>query len=355
MLLSSSIILFSSLAISNLKLQTELSQQPKKGFRHDFFIPQDCSPWGKYITFSVSPPRSISNSLQATGNLGSNILAALNAAGFSVTAIQRANSTNVPQGAAHSIKVDLSSQSALTSAFKDQDVVVSSLPDPKLESDKIWIQAAIAAGVKRIFLSEFSTNMDNKLAQKLPIIADKLEIRKYVEGLAKDGKIEWGSVNNGPFMLQFIYLGGMFGPNMKNRTATLHDGGERWVCTSTLDQVSEAVAQSLKPEYAGLTKNKPAYIYSTTLNERKVVDIVSKISGIKFQEKNSSVDEVTKAAFEAYEKGDKSKMMSFYLPLMIGEGYGGDFRQEAWNEKLGLKDMSDSDVEDLFKSWLKKD
>lgn len=53
------------------------------------------------------------------------------------------------------------------------------------------------------------------------------------------------------------------------------------------------------------------------------------------------------------EKGDTSKMMNFYVPFCFGDGYGGDFRSEAWNEKLGLKEMSDSELEGLFRKALR--
>lgn len=107
-----------------------------------------------------------------------------------MTAIQRKDSTNVASGAAKSIKVDLTSEPSLADAFKGQDVVVSAVPNPVLANEKIWMDAAVSAGVKRIVLSEYSTNMDNKQSQTLPIIKDKLETRKYAENLGLSGKIE---------------------------------------------------------------------------------------------------------------------------------------------------------------------
>lgn len=82
------------------------------------------------------------------------------------------------------------------------------MPYPRLATDKIWMNATISAGVKRIVPSEFSSNLENSLSRKLPIVFDKLEIRKYVEKLAEDGKVEWTSVNNGPFTLPFAWLSG---------------------------------------------------------------------------------------------------------------------------------------------------
>ncbi|CZR56288.1 uncharacterized protein PAC_06176 [Phialocephala subalpina] len=294
--------------------------------------------------------------LLATGNLGSRILTALNNAGFTVTAIQRKDSTNVPKGAAKSLKVDLSSEADLTTAFKNQDVVVSALPYPRLASDKIWMNAAINAGVKRIVPSEYSTNLENKNAQKLPIIFSKLEIRKYIEGLASEGKIEWSSVNNGPFLVPYLWLSGAMGPNAKAKTATIHDGGNKTVATTTLERIGEGVAASLLPGNVEKTKNKPIYVYSTALSERKVVDMVSKLlGGVEFKETDLSVEQITKDAFARWEASDKKGHdFAFYMPFCYGDGYGGDFRDQAMNKELGLKEMTDAEVEEFFKRALKK-
>ncbi len=271
-----------------------------------------------------------------------------------MTAIQRKDSTNKANGASKSLKVDLGSESDLTAAFKGQDVVVSALPNPRLASDKIWMNAAVSAGVKRIIPSEFSTNLETKLSQALPIVTDKVEIRKYVEGLASSGKIEWTSINNGPFFLSFIWLSGWIGPGLSSKVTSLHDGGDKIVCTTTLERIGEGVARSLLPEHAEATKNKTIYVYSAVMSERKMTSLVSKLAGIDFKEDNQSIEAITKDAFEALEKGDMSKKQNFYIPFCFGDGYGGDFRYLASNELLGLKEMTDAEVEDLVKGFIEE-
>ena len=205
----------------------------------------------------------------------------LTSAGFSVTAIQRADSKNVAAEASNSLKVDLSSESALAAAFKGQDVVVSAVPNPKLSSQKVWMNAAISASVKRIVPSEFSSNIERKASRKLPIVKDKLEVRAYVEEI-------------------------------------------------------------------------PIYIYSAAVSERQMHDVVKKITAIEFEEVHVSIDAVIKETQEAMQKGDMSKMMNFYLPFCFGKGYGGDFRDIASNETLGLKKMTDEELEESVKAILKE-
>jgi hypothetical protein len=240
------------------------------------------------------------------------------------------------------------------SAFKGQDVVISSVPNPKFVTEKIWMDAAISAGVRRIVPSEFSSNLETKLSQDLPIVKEKVQIRKYIEEISTAGKIEWSSINNGAFMVPFIWLSGWMGPSPKNKVTNLHDGGEKIVCSSTLTRIAEGVARSLLPQNVEYTKNKPIYVYSAAISEKKMTAIVEKIMGVKFEEKDNSIEAVTKDAFASFEKGDMSKMMSFYIPFCFGDGYGGDFRSEASNEKLGLKEMTDEELEATVRGWLKE-
>lgn len=63
------------------------------------------------------------------------------------------------------------------------------------------VDAAIEAGVKRIVLSEFSSNLEAKGKEvDLDIVKDKLEIRRYVEEAVKNTNTGWSSINNGPFL-----------------------------------------------------------------------------------------------------------------------------------------------------------
>jgi hypothetical protein len=228
------------------------------------------------------------------------------------------------------------------------------MPNPRLATDKIWINAAISAGVKRIVPSEFSTNLENELSRALPIVTNKIEIRKYVEDIAKEGMIEWTSINNGPFFLSVIWLSGWMGPGVKSKVTVLHDDGEKIVCTTTLERIGEGVAKSLLPEYAVKTRNKAVYVYSAAMSERKMTRLAEKFSGLNFEEKKSNIETVTREAFESLEKGDKSKMMNFYIPFCLGERYGGDFRYMAANEMLGLKELTDTEQEEIVKMWLKE-
>lgn len=216
------------------------------------------------------------------------------------------------------------------------------------------IQAAIAAGVKRIVPSEYSSNLETEAAKTLPIVAEKLNTRRYIEQLAASGKIEWTSVNNGAFFLPLMWTSGVAGPHVKSRTAVYHDGGDRVVCTTSLDRIAEAVAKVISPEHAEKTKNKPIYVYTAAVTERKLTEMATKLTGIQFKVQDASTQEALERGYEGVMEGDQRKIMSFYMPLMFGSEYGGDFRDRAWNEQLGLPVLDDAGIEEVLSGWLKE-
>ncbi|PMD26960.1 hypothetical protein NA56DRAFT_641582 [Hyaloscypha hepaticicola] len=69
----------------------------------------------------------MANKLQATGNLGPSVVKALLDAGFTVTALTRADSTSTVLAGAKVHKTDYSSHSSILEAFKGQDAVVSTI------------------------------------------------------------------------------------------------------------------------------------------------------------------------------------------------------------------------------------
>ncbi|KAF4871022.1 Isoflavone reductase-like protein P3 [Colletotrichum siamense] len=296
----------------------------------------------------------------ATGLLGSEIASALQKAGFIVTAIRRAESTApVPVGM-ESIQIDINDTDALTSAFQGQDAVISAAPDPiSFSSQKHWIDAAIAAGVKRIFPSEYSTNLDSPLAETLPVVTEKVRTRRYlVEQIANTaGKSSWTSINNGPFFELVLGFGGL-GPDFRTKTAKWHNGGANLVGATRLPDIAETVCKILKDDNGlyGEAENKSVYIHSAVVTEKQLTEMAEKVTGQKFHVEERDVEQVYQEAKERLQKGDKSGMMLFYLQMMYGKGYGGSesFQEMSWNEKVGLKRLTEQEIENIVRGVAEK-
>jgi hypothetical protein len=91
------------------------------------------------------------------------------------------------------------------------------------------------------------------------------------------------------------------------------------------------------------------------VSERKITDIVSEITGIKFDIKEADVQKDADKYFEILKSGndDQYKRFSLYMLMMYGTGFGGDYRDIAMNKTLGLRVMDDEEIERSITGWLK--
>ncbi|TQN64936.1 Bifunctional pinoresinol-lariciresinol reductase [Colletotrichum shisoi] len=307
-----------------------------------------------------SPIRKVAV-IGATGQMGSEIVKALLQSGMSVTAIQRAGSDRVAHQGAASVKLNTGDVNDLASAFKGHDAVISAAPDPVvLAEQKPWIDAALAAGVRRIIPSEYSTNLESPLAEGLPIVAGKVRTRRYLaERIAEaGGASSWTSVNNGPFLEMVLSFGGL-GPDFRTGTARLHDGGDNPIGATRPSDVAATIAKILRDENGLLyreAENKSVYIHSAAVSERQLTRLAEKVTGRTFAVENRDVEALYQDAKARLERGDSSAMMQFYYQMMYGKGYGGSesFREMSWNDKVGLETMSEKELELVIREVAQK-
>jgi hypothetical protein len=70
---------------------------------------------------------------------------------------------------------------SLISALKGQDALVLTVGLEGYSGQSVLIDAAIAAGVKRILPSEFAADLSKPKAAALPLFSPKVAIRKHLE------------------------------------------------------------------------------------------------------------------------------------------------------------------------------
>ncbi|MCJ1432691.1 hypothetical protein MMC27_002048 [Xylographa pallens] len=287
----------------------------------------------------------------AGGAVGPAILAELVSAGFSVTVFTRAGSKTSLPSSVKIAEVDFDSESALTSALKGQDAVVSTLGAMAMAAQTNVINAAIAAGVKRFIPSEFGSDTTNPKARALPVYRDKVAAEDFLAKKASEGAITYTLVFNGALfdwgmMIPFIL-------NLGGKSAELYDGGDRPFSTSKTTTVGKAIAGILS--HYEETKNRPVYIQDAIVTQNKLVALGEKLTGSKFDTKIVKTAELESAAYVELgkESPDPNLWFSFIKRAVWAEGYGGDFKKTD-NALLGLKSMSESEIEGLVASFCPK-
>lgn len=293
----------------------------------------------------------------ATGNAGIPIVSELLAAKYHVTALSRAGSSNASKLPKHPnlsvAEVDFNSVTSLTGALQDHKVVIACFGVSSLIGlQNLLIDASIAAGVTRFFPAEFGTDTYNPKCMKLPVFANKIQALEYAKSKAAEhSNFSWTALCPGIFLDWGFEVGFIVDP--KVHSATVYDDGDRPFSTTTLATIAKAVVSIIS--HLEETKNRHVYIQDAVVTQNRLITMAKKLDGKEWQLKYVSSVTAEAEAYLELEK-DNSDITKGLFPLLhisaLGEGYGGDFSAHLDNELLGIKGMSDEEIESVMAKYL---
>ncbi|KAF2721226.1 NAD(P)-binding protein [Polychaeton citri CBS 116435] len=287
----------------------------------------------------------------ATGALGKPVLQALLDAGFTVTALTRASSSSSSSfpSSVHVAKVDYDDVASLTTALKGQDAVVSTIAGAAISQQIKLIDAAIAAGVKRVIPSEFGSDTSNPKTATLPVFKDKVAASEYLVEKSKEseGKLSYTFVLNNAFLdwgVEHKFIIDIYGKKI-----TLYDGGETPFSTTTLASVGKATAASLT--HAEETKDRIVKIHNAVITQRQLLAIAQRVVGSDgWTIEESSTDDAVNKANEDAKNGNVGlpQIVGWLSRAIYAPGYGGEFK-DVDNELLGITEIGEEGVEKVIR------
>jgi nucleoside-diphosphate-sugar epimerase len=268
------------------------------------------------------------------GAVGRVAIKHLIASGFEVSGLVRQSSkTDVPAGV-RLFRTDYSLQS-LQDAFKGQDAVISTINGDGLQVQKTIVDAAISAGVKIFFPSEFGIDTSDPNAAKIiPFLKAKVELLDYLQ--TKEEKLSWTSIVINSLFDWGLDVPSFGGLNIPARSAVIYDGGDVPYEVTSLDQTGRAVSASLlQPE---ATRNQHVYVNSFTITQNQLIQALEKATGDKFTLSHDSVSNLRAAGFKQLESGDAMGMLALVASAFYGNFGTANYSKTKglWNDKLGL-------------------
>lgn len=209
----------------------------------------------------------------ATGNLGSDILKALLAAGFEVIILTWQGSKSADTLPAHSnpkiISIVYQDTKNLISALQGIDAVVSALAPLSLNVQKSLIDAALAAGVKRFIPSEFGADMTKPLNRQVPPLLGKLQTADNLKSMVLlNPGLTYTYAYNNLFLGWCIDVGHTV--NVRNHTPTLLDGGNVPLSMTALATIAEAMVGIINNLDA--TKNRAVYFHGGAFTQIQLIN-----------------------------------------------------------------------------------
>lgn len=286
----------------------------------------------------------------ASGNVGKEISQELVKAGFNVTAFTREESTTTFPQSLTVKKVDYQSVESLTSALEGQDAVVSAIATVAVGSQKILVDAAVAAKVKRFISSEFGVNTrtvgDSAIGR---ILQGKVKVLDYIIEKSRENPwFTWNGVSSGLFFDWGLRVGSL-GFNKNTKTAVIYDSGNEPVQGSNLSFIGRAVVAILsQPEK---TANQYLSIASFNPSQNQILEILERETGEKWNVEHANTAEQEKIGLEKLNKGDFSAFSNLLRKHAYADGanhavQGGN----SANELLGLQE---DDLAATLKEWLR--
>lgn len=139
--------------------------------------------------------------------------------------------------------------------------------------------------------------------------------------------------------------------DLKGKSISLYDGGDHVFSATSLSTIGKAVAGVLtNPEQ---TKNRAMYVQDTATTLNKLAAMGKNATGADgWKESVVPIDELLEQAWAELKKDKPNPdnfVLNFIKASIWGEGYGCHF-EKLDNELLGIKEMSDAEVQDLVNS-----
>ncbi|KAK5250494.1 aspartate--tRNA ligase dps1 [Exophiala xenobiotica] len=274
----------------------------------------------------------------ASGNLGSLILKYLlsSPSKFNVTVLTRESSTSkFPSTVTVSKVADDYPAAQLVEAFKGIDVVISAISMMGMHEQYKFIDACLAAKVKRYIPTEYGLDdLPDWLVELRPMFRIKHDVRDYLVSKEKDG-LDWTCIVCNVFFEMGVQSGffQLFWPDKK---AVLIDGGEtKWVAT-TLDTVAVAVVKAIEKDEA--TRNKLLLIQDFRTSQKEILDAIEEKTG-KWNVENVAYDEWLEEAKEKVRNGDDGALSKLTFGSVL-PGSEWEKREEFANDLLELPTKS---------------
>ncbi|KAF4552793.1 Hypothetical protein D9617_9g025840 [Elsinoe fawcettii] len=292
----------------------------------------------------------------ATGNVGPTIVNHLVSAGLDVVILSRRSTR--PEAAsekARIIQIDITKEhDRLVSILRGIDVVVSITGETGLHAQPALIDAAIEAGVKLFFPSEYGGDMTNQANLALPIFAEKVKTMNHLKQKAAEGKIGYVLLQNAAFLdwgLIYDFLINVSG----SAPTTIWNGGDVKFSATKLDDLGKALASIVKnPEPYW---SRQVLINSTVTTQNELLAAAKKA---KPDAKWKTTHQYTVTARERGEeiwtggKGDLWAAIYDMLPSATFDTDYGVVFDQADSKELGIKYLSNEEVETVVREIVLK-
>jgi len=209
------------------------------------------------------------------------------------------------------------------------------------------VDAAIAASVSRFLPADFAGDLTIPLHRALKINKDKVATEEYLQ--KHESSISHTSIRTGPLLDYCLSQGILI--NMKDRSMTRFDSGDKRFSCTTMATASAAVATVLK--MGGKSENRAFKVQDIVTTQNQLLKLGKEVvPGAEWTIKPASTVDMEIKANEAF-KADPNSIMGSMMQkavFVFGAEYISDFGASD-NAELGIRMMDETQVKELLKTF----
>ncbi|KAK1753910.1 hypothetical protein QBC47DRAFT_346525 [Echria macrotheca] len=287
----------------------------------------------------------------ASGNLGPHILQALRTAkpAFNqITVLTRTPPSPSAFPSDITVKVvDYTSLPDLTAALTGIDAVISAVPTFAALTQKLIIDASLAAGVKLFIPSEYGLDSTGaRINADFPSWRPKSQISDYLAELKSQDKIDYALVMVGLFLdwgMEGILL------DLKGKSVQLWDGGNTPISLTTVGEIAKTVVGVLEGKNGGKTELR---VKNINISQRRLYELATDVVG-KEGWTVTELDTVAavEKARENIANGVPDRSYAFLKRAVVDGTYGSVWKaEEDDSELMGLKTFTEDDVLEIIRN-----
>ncbi|KAI5203333.1 NAD(P)-binding protein [Aureobasidium subglaciale] len=283
----------------------------------------------------------------ASGNFGTPITKALSTSNFNITIITRSSSTTLHPPGIPIKRVDYDPPS-LTKAFANQDAIICVVGPGGIPLQKTFIDAALAAEVKRFIIDDFGWGPDaNGFDEFAAIHKQRREGWDYAAEKAREHRdFTWTGLTTGNPIDWAMKKFPMMGFDIAKQEAIIYDDGTERFTGTTLEGIGQAVIGVL--EHPEETANRFCKVQSIQTCQNELLQALEKATGKKWKITKTTSKELIKSGKKECEAGGGMWRLMLAVATLydIGEGRGmvAASRQDSDAALLGVKDESAEDI-----------
>ncbi|KAI5364711.1 Putative NmrA-like domain, NAD(P)-binding domain superfamily [Septoria linicola] len=219
-----------------------------------------------------------------------------------------------------------------------------------MRDQTILVDAAIAAGVKRILPSEFGSDPEDSRTRLLPVFGYKVEVEHYCKEKVQGTSTSYTLVVNNEF---FDWnLDNSFGVDVRNKKVEIFDGSEHTYSAAPLAFVARGIVAGLQHPIE--TANRVVRLHGLSMTQNRLQEVLQRFTG----KEGWHISHVNLADREtqAYNnlQTDPSNMYAWAVPFLhcavYGKDFHNDFSKNNDNTLLGLQELSEAEIEEIVKS-----